>query len=74
MRVAVWILVLVSGALAYAVALSEFMPSWLRVYCGWYALVVLLCLFAVVAVSLSARFGRLKPEQVWLVRFFDLWS
>jgi hypothetical protein len=73
-RTIVWLGILASAVLAYAMMLSERVAPMLRYICGWYALVVAVAAFAVVGITLSARFRRLNPEDFWLLRVFDLWS
>ena len=70
----VWLAILASGVLAYVLMLSERVTPMLRYIFAWYALVVAVAAFAVVGITLSVKFRRLDPEDIWVFRFFDLWS
>jgi len=72
-RTIIWLIVALSGTVAYVVALTESAPSFVRYVCAWYALVVLLGVFAVLGVTLSAKFGRLDTTEGLLARIFLLW-
>jgi len=45
----------------------------IRLVSAWYALIVALLLFAVVGVTLSAKFTRLDTPEGFLWRIFMLW-
>jgi cation transporter-like permease len=74
MRFIIWLTIFASGVLAYVLMLSESVSLVLRHIFAWYSLAILIVTFAVVGITLSVRFRRLDPEDIWVLRFFDLWS
>ncbi len=69
----VWILIAVSGVVAFTLMQSTDIGPVIRLVCAWYALIVALLLFAVVGVTLSANFTRLDTPEGFLWRIFMLW-
>ena len=68
-----WIAVATSGVVAFVLMQSTDISSVVRLVCAWYALIVALLVFAVVGVTLSAKFGRLDTAEGRLARMFFFW-
>jgi len=68
----VWILIAVSGVVAFTLMQSTDIAPVIRLVCAWYALIVALLLFTVVGVTLSAKFTRLDTPEGFLWRIFML--
>jgi hypothetical protein len=69
----VWILIAASGFVAFTLMQSTDVAPMIRLVFAWYALIVALLLFAVVGVTLSAKFTRLDTSEGFLWRIFMLW-
>ena len=71
----VWTFIAASGVVAYVLMLSTDVPAIIRYVCAWYALAVLLLVFAAVGITLSVKFKRLDTTEGLLARlfFFGWW-
>ena len=75
-RTVAWIFITASGVMSFVLMQSSDMSPAVRLVCAWYTLIVAFLLFAVVGITLSAKFsqyGRLDSPYGWLLRMFYLW-
>jgi hypothetical protein len=74
-RTVVWTFITISGVSAFVLMQMTGIPDRFRLLCAWYALIVAFLLFAVVGVTLSAKFRRLDTTDGLLARmfYFDGW-
>ena len=74
-KTVVWTFITISGISAFVLMQTAGVPDRIRLVCAWYALIVAFLLFAVVGVTLSAKFSRLDTTEGLLARifFFDGW-